>query len=156
MANFAKNVFYTGRYDLPELLVQQLVEFPTAITHKPLTIWSCLTDHQKVERVVFRNGIRTSGVSANLRLEIEDLLCRCSVQVQNSAATSIVEILQLLNRLADRVIWVMVRNIGDLPKLLVFNSRTKSFANSSIFAFCLLLLLLYGFLYLLSERSIWG
>jgi hypothetical protein len=56
--NFTKNLFYTGTYDLPELLVQQLVEFPTAVTHKPLTIWSHLIDHQKAERVVFQNGIR--------------------------------------------------------------------------------------------------
>jgi hypothetical protein len=81
----------------------------------------------------------TSGVSANLRLEIEDPLCRCSVQVQNSAATSIVKIPQLLNHLVDRVVWVMVRKLGELPKFLMFNSRTKSFGNSSIFGFYLLL-----------------
>jgi hypothetical protein len=34
----------------------------------------------------------TFGVLANLRLEIEDPFCRCSVQEQNSAATSIVKI----------------------------------------------------------------
>jgi hypothetical protein len=34
----------------------------------------------------------TSGVSANPRLEIEDPLCRCSVQMQNSAVTSIIKI----------------------------------------------------------------
>jgi hypothetical protein len=28
--------------------------------------------------------IETSGVLANLRLEIEDLLCHCSVWIQNS------------------------------------------------------------------------
>jgi hypothetical protein len=33
----------------------------------------------------------------------------------------------------------MVRNLGELPKVLVFNIRTKSFGNSSIFAFYLLL-----------------
>jgi hypothetical protein len=33
----------------------------------------------------------------------------------------------------------MVRNMRELPKFLVFNSRTKSFGNSSIFAFNLLL-----------------
>jgi hypothetical protein len=81
----------------------------------------------------------TSGVSANLRLEIEDPLCRCSVQVHNSVATSIVKIPQRLNRLADRVVWVMVRKLGELPKFLVFKSRTKSFRNSSVFAFYLLL-----------------
>jgi hypothetical protein len=59
--------------------------------------------------------------------------------VQNSAATLIVKIPQLLNRLADRVIWVMVRKLGELPKFLVFNSGTKSFRNNSVFAFYLLL-----------------
>jgi hypothetical protein len=44
---------------------------------------------------------RTSGVSANLSLEIEDPFHRCSVQKQNTAATSIVKILYFLNRLAD-------------------------------------------------------
>jgi hypothetical protein len=29
----------------------------------------------------------------------------------------------------------MVRNLGEIAKFLVFNSRTKSFGNSSIFAF---------------------
>jgi hypothetical protein len=82
---------------------------------------------------------KTSGVSANPRLEIEDLLCRCSVQVQNSAATSMVKFPQHLNHLADRVIWVMGRKLGELAKFFVFNSGTKSFENSSIFAFYLLL-----------------
>jgi hypothetical protein len=54
--NFVKILFYTGRYDLPELLVQQLVKLPTAVTHKPLTIWSHLMDHQKAESVVFQNS----------------------------------------------------------------------------------------------------
>jgi hypothetical protein len=82
---------------------------------------------------------RTSGVSANLRLEIEDPLCRCSVQVHNSVATSIVKIPQLLNCLADRAVWVMVRKLGELPKFLVFKLRTKSFRNSSVFVFYVLL-----------------
>jgi hypothetical protein len=81
----------------------------------------------------------TSRVSANPRLEIEYVLCHCSIQVQNSAATSIVKIPQLLHHLADRVVWVMVRKMGELPKFLVFNSKTKSFSNSSIFTFYLLL-----------------
>jgi hypothetical protein len=42
----------------PEMLIQQPVEILTAITCKSLTIWSCLTDHRKAERVVYRNGIR--------------------------------------------------------------------------------------------------
>jgi hypothetical protein len=56
--DFRKNLFYIGRYDLPEILIQQLVEFPTTVPHKPLTICSRLMDYQKLERAVFRNGIR--------------------------------------------------------------------------------------------------
>jgi hypothetical protein len=33
----------------PEFLIQQPVEFPTFITHKLLTIWSRMVDHQKAE-----------------------------------------------------------------------------------------------------------
>jgi hypothetical protein len=33
----------------------------------------------------------------------------------------------------------MVRKLGELSKLFVFNSRTESFANSSVFTFYLLL-----------------
>jgi hypothetical protein len=54
---FTKNLFYTGRYDLPEMLIQRPVEFPTAVTRKLLTVWSHLIDHQKAERFVVRNGI---------------------------------------------------------------------------------------------------
>jgi hypothetical protein len=32
--NFAKNLFYAGRYDMPEILMQQLVEFLTKVTRK--------------------------------------------------------------------------------------------------------------------------
>jgi hypothetical protein len=46
----------------------------------------------------------TSGVLANLRLEIEDPFYRRSVQEQNSAAMLIVKILYLINRLVDIVI----------------------------------------------------
>jgi hypothetical protein len=42
----------------PEILIQQPVEFPTAITRKSLTIWSRLMDHRKAERVIYQNGIR--------------------------------------------------------------------------------------------------
>jgi hypothetical protein len=42
----------------PEMLIQQAVEFLTAMTCKSLTVWSHLMDHQKVERVVFQNGMR--------------------------------------------------------------------------------------------------
>jgi hypothetical protein len=43
--NFTKNLFYTGRYDLPEMLIQQPAEFPTAVTHNSQTGWSHLIDH---------------------------------------------------------------------------------------------------------------
>jgi hypothetical protein len=46
----------------------------------------------------------TSGVSANLELEIEYPFCRCSAQEQNSAATSIVKILYFLSHIVDRVV----------------------------------------------------
>jgi hypothetical protein len=45
----------------------------------------------------------------------------------------------------------MIRKLCELANLVVFNSRTESFGNSFIFAFFLLLLALYRFLYLLSE-----
>jgi hypothetical protein len=51
-------MIYTGRYDLPEMLIQQLVGFLTTITDKSLTVWSRLTDHQKGKRVVHQNGIQ--------------------------------------------------------------------------------------------------
>jgi hypothetical protein len=44
--NFNKHLFYTGRYDLPEMLFQHPVEFPTAVAHKSLTGWSFLMDHR--------------------------------------------------------------------------------------------------------------
>jgi hypothetical protein len=40
-------------YDLPEMLIQQPVEFPTTVIHKSLTVWTRLMDHQKAESVVF-------------------------------------------------------------------------------------------------------
>jgi hypothetical protein len=43
----------------------------------------------------------------------------------------------------------LVRKLGELPKFLVFNSRTNSFGNSFVFAFYLVLFALYRFLYLL-------
>jgi hypothetical protein len=86
------------------MLFQRPVKFPTAVTCKSLTNWSRLLGHQKVLRVSFRNGIRTSGVLANPSLEIEDPFRRCSVQKQNTTVTSIVKIPYFLNRLADRVI----------------------------------------------------
>jgi hypothetical protein len=50
----------------------------------------------------------------------------------------------------------MVRNLVELPKFLVFNSRTNSFGNSSVFAFYFLLFALCIFLYSLFELLLWG
>jgi hypothetical protein len=50
----------------------------------------------------------------------------------------------------------MVRKLVELPKFFMFNSRTNSFGNNSIFAFYLLLFALYIFLYLLFELLLWG
>jgi hypothetical protein len=63
----------------------------------------------------------------------------------------IVKILFSLNRLADGVVCIVDRKLAELPKFLVFNSGTNSFRNSSIFAFYLLLSVLYRLLYLLFE-----
>jgi hypothetical protein len=43
----------------------------------------------------------------------------------------------------------MVRKLRELPNFVVFNSRTESFGNSSVFAFFLLLFALYRFMCLL-------
>jgi hypothetical protein len=51
------------------MLIQQPVEFPTAVTHKSLTIWQIIGELRELSsETVF--GI--SRVSANPRLEIED------------------------------------------------------------------------------------
>jgi hypothetical protein len=76
-----------------KMLIKQPVEFPTAVTRKSLIVWSHLIDRWKAERIVYQNGIRDFGVSTNLMVETEDPLCRCSVQKQNSAATSIIKIM---------------------------------------------------------------
>jgi hypothetical protein len=41
--------------------------------------------------------------------------------------------------------------MGEFPNFVVFNSRTESFGNSSVFTFSLLQFALYRFLYLLFE-----
>jgi hypothetical protein len=41
----------------------------------------------------------------------------------------------------------MIRKMGELPNILVFNSGTESLGKSSIFTFSLLLFDLYRFLY---------
>jgi hypothetical protein len=50
----------------------------------------------------------------------------------------------------------MVRKLVEFSKFLVFNSRTNSFGNSSIFTFYLLMIALYRFLYMLFELLIMG
>jgi hypothetical protein len=52
--NFAKNLFYTGRYDLPEMLFQRPVKFPTVVTRILLTGWIRLMDHQKAESFLLK------------------------------------------------------------------------------------------------------
>jgi hypothetical protein len=69
------------------------VEFLTAVTHKSPTVWSCIIDHQKAERVSYSNGIwgfRSFGQSEaqNLR-SVQPPFC----PEQNPAAKSIFEIL---------------------------------------------------------------
>jgi hypothetical protein len=53
--------------------------FLTTVTHKSLTICSRIMDHQKVERVVYQNGIRDSqsfiqSETQKLR-SVQPLLC---------------------------------------------------------------------------------
>jgi hypothetical protein len=50
----------------------------------------------------------------------------------------------------------MVRKLEELPKFLVFNSRTNFFANNSVFAFYLLMFTLYRFLYFPFKLLIMG
>jgi hypothetical protein len=88
--NFTKNLFYTGRYDLPEMLFQHPVEFLTVITHKLLTGWSHLMDHRKAERVTFQTIFGTFRVSANPSLEIEDPFCHYFVHKQNTTVMFII------------------------------------------------------------------
>jgi hypothetical protein len=42
----------------PNFPMQQPVEFPTAVTHKSLTVWSRFMDHRKAERVAYKNSIQ--------------------------------------------------------------------------------------------------
>jgi hypothetical protein len=50
----------------------------------------------------------------------------------------------------------MVRKLVEVSKFLMFNSKTHSFGNSSVFAFYLLLFALYRFLYSLFELLLRG
>jgi hypothetical protein len=45
----------------------------------------------------------------------------------------------------------MIRKMEELPNFVVFNSRTESFGNSSVFAFSILLFTLYKIMRLLFE-----
>jgi hypothetical protein len=58
MVKFHQKPDLYRKVDLPEMLIQQSVEFPTVVTHKSLTIWSHLMDHWKADRVVYRNSIQ--------------------------------------------------------------------------------------------------
>jgi hypothetical protein len=58
------------------VLSQQPVGIPTAVTHKSPTIWSCFMDHRKAERVGYCNGIRSFwsfGQSEAQRLNSDQL-----------------------------------------------------------------------------------
>jgi hypothetical protein len=63
----------------PEFWFSKLVEFPTAVTHKSLSIWGHIMDHRKVVRVSYRNGIRvfwSFGQSETQKLSsVQPLLC---------------------------------------------------------------------------------
>jgi hypothetical protein len=48
----------------PELLIQQPVEFLTAVTRKSPTVWSRFMEHRKAELATVL-VFRTSGVSVN-------------------------------------------------------------------------------------------
>jgi hypothetical protein len=84
----------------PEILIQQPVEFPTAITRKLPTVSSCLTDHQKDEGVAYQFGIwyfRSFGKSKAQKFSsVQPLFC----PEQNLAVTSIVKIPYCPNRKA--------------------------------------------------------
>jgi hypothetical protein len=57
MEKFHQNPDLYRKVQSAEMLIQQPVEFPTAVTHKSLTVWSHLMDHQKAERVAHWNSI---------------------------------------------------------------------------------------------------
>jgi hypothetical protein len=41
----------------PEFWFIKPIEFPTAVTHKSLTIWGRIMDHRKAARVAYHNSI---------------------------------------------------------------------------------------------------
>jgi hypothetical protein len=53
-----KTLFVSKGAIYPDFLIQQPVEFLTAVTRKLLTVWSRITNHRKAERVAKQNGIR--------------------------------------------------------------------------------------------------
>jgi hypothetical protein len=93
MEKFHQNPDLYRKVQSAKMLIQQPVEFPTAVTHKSLTVWSHLWTIRKLRELPTETVFGTSGVSMNPRLEIEDPFCRCSIQKQNSAATLIIKIL---------------------------------------------------------------
>jgi hypothetical protein len=76
----------------PEFPIQQTGQVPTIITWKSLNVWSQTTDHQKYERVAYRNGIQdfqNFGLAETQKLS-SILLLFCPEQ--NSATMSIFKI----------------------------------------------------------------
>jgi hypothetical protein len=51
---FSKNLIHTGRSNLPRNLDSLTGRVSIAVTHKSLTVWSRLLDHQKAERVTYQ------------------------------------------------------------------------------------------------------
>jgi hypothetical protein len=62
-----------------EFLIQQTDRVSDIVTHKPLTVWSCLRDHQKDERVTYQNGIHDiwsfSQLEAQKLRSVQPLFC---------------------------------------------------------------------------------
>jgi hypothetical protein len=85
-------LIYTGRYDLPEMLIRRPVEFLTVVTHKLLTVLSRLMYHRKAERVVVQNGIRDFQSFGQSETENWRFVPPLFLPEQNSSASSIVEI----------------------------------------------------------------
>jgi hypothetical protein len=62
MAKLCQNPdFYRKMSSAQVSPIQQPGHSPIAVTHKPLIIWSHEMNHQKAERVTYRDGIQQSG-----------------------------------------------------------------------------------------------
>jgi hypothetical protein len=134
-----------------KVLSQQPVGFPTAITHKSLTVWRHFMDHRKTDRVGYRNGIQSFqsfSQSEAQRLNPDQLRFCLEAKIssdighQNSITAK---------PLSERSHMSNGLKVGELPNFVVFNSEIESFGNSYIFTFSLLLFALYRILYLLFE-----